>query len=173
MSRLEKRLSRNRGIPLQNLPNYEPVNEYPVEQQPQQMSSALAQEYDRLQKKAQDYQKELVAIEKTNPHTLYREVVTAPSTKGKHPIRIMGRPVDLAKLENYLVYKISPKTVTTLMKYNDARAIEEIKGYSKHRPVKFKSGIIWIIIGAIVILVMGYILMSTDMTVIFRNMFGM
>jgi len=146
-----------------------------VEGQPQQElppQSPLIQEYNELQQKAEAYDKELQTIDATNPHTLYKEIITDPSPKNKFLIRIMGRPIDLAKLENYVVHKISPKTITTLMRYNDVRSIEDIKGYSKVRPLRMKSGLLWIIIGAVVILVLGYLLMTTDMTGMMKGMFG-
>jgi len=134
---------------------------------------SLAREYDKLQQRVQQkYQEKLDLVESTNPHTLYKDIITKPSPKGKHPMTIMGRPLDLAKLENYLVYKISPKTITTLIRYGDARAIEDIKGYSKRTGIKFKGGIIWIILGALVIMILGYFLFTTDMTSLMGGLFG-
>jgi len=162
MGRLRKRLEQ-----YQIQPQNQPTN-YTEEQQ-----SPLAQEYDKLQEKAQNrHKEEIKLLEKNNPNTLHKEIVSNPSHKGRYPITIMGRPIDMSKLENYLVYKISPRTITTLIRYGDARAIEDIKGYSKKRPIRFKGGIIWIILGAIVILILGYILMSTDVTAFFSGMFG-
>jgi len=138
----------------------------------QQDQQSLAREYDRLQQKAVEYQKELKVVESGNPHTMFKEIITNPSPKGRCPMTIMGRPLDMSKLENYLVYKISPKTITTLIRYGDARAIEDIKGYSKKRPIRFKGGVIWIIIGALVIMILGYLLFTTDMTALFGGMFG-
>lgn len=157
----------------QPLPNPEEYEEdYNQEQLPYYEPSPLVEEYNQLQKKVIDYQKEMNAIEATNPHSLFKDIVTKPSPKGKHPVTIMGRPLDLAKLENYQVYKISPRAVTTLMRYNDSLVRAETLGFSKHRPIKMKSGIIWIIIGASIILLIGYLLMTQDMSGMFRGMFG-
>jgi len=160
----------------QSVVPYYPENgteEYPEEYQ-QQEQSALVQQYNELQKKVTEYEKEMKAIEATNPHTLFKEVVNQPTPKGTYKVRLFGRPVDLASLENYLIYKISPKTVTTLMRYNDARSIEDVKGYSKRPRLKFKGGIIWIILGAIGLLVLGMILLTQGpaMTEMMKGMFG-
>jgi len=167
--------------PIQNInqPNQQPndIEYYPPEQYQEQyeqqyQQTPLAQEYDRLQERAIKYQKDLETIEATNPHTLYKDIVTKPSPKRRYPMTILGRPIDFAKLENYLVYKISPRTITTLIRYGDARAIEDIKGYSKKRPIRFKGGIIWIILGAFIILILGWILLTQDLSGFFQGMFG-
>jgi hypothetical protein len=160
---------------MQQQPEYLPPEqeEYLEPQVPNYETSALAQEYDRLQKKAEAYQQEIKAIESTNPHSLYKDIITKPTSKGKFPVTIMGRPLDLAKLENYLVYRISPKTVTTLMRYNDSLVRAETLGFLKRKPIKMKSGILWIILGAAIIVILGYILLTTDMSSLFKGMFGM
>ena len=174
MSRLRKRLERQGVLPPPSpSEGYETI-EYPTEgyTAPPVQQPPLVQEYDTLQQKALDYEKKLVAIEAANPHTLHQELVTKPSPKNKYPIRVMGRPIDLAKLENYVVHRISPKTITTLMRYNDVRSIEETKGYSKRTPIKLKGGLIWIIIGAMLILVIGYFLLTADISGMMRGVFG-
>jgi len=191
MSRLMKRLKGFQRSPYQqsNLPNneyfeddeYFPEYEteeaggYPSEYQ-QQIQSELAQQYDALQKKITEYEREMKAIEVSNPHSLFKDIVNQPTPKGTYKVRVFGRPVDLASLENYLIYKISPKTVTTLMRYNDARSIEDVKGYSKRPRIRLgKSGLIWIILGAAVLLILGLIFLSSgpNMTEMMRGMFGM
>ena len=175
MGRLKKRVERYQPTIPQNQPLPEQEYEYqdlvPVE--PNREVSSLAQEYDEYQRRAEEYQKELRAIESTNPHSLYKDIVTKPSPKGKFPVTITGRPLDLAKLENYLVYRISPRAVTTLMRYNDSLVRAETLGFSKRRPIKTKSGIIWIIIGAAIILILGYFLMTQNISGVFQGMFGM
>ena len=177
MGRLRKRLEKYQPQ-TPNQPQYDydvyPEGYIPPEQAYEQYDETpLAREYDELQQRVQQRHRERVElVESTNPHTLYKDIVTNPSPKGKHPMTIMGRPLDLAKLENYLVYKISPKTITTLIRYGDARAIEDIKGYSKRSKIKFKGGMIWIILGAIIILILGYLLFTTDMTSLMGGLFG-
>ena len=136
--------------------------------------SVLAQEYDRLQQKAIKYEKELEAVEKTNPHTLYKEVVTDPTPKGIYEMRVFGRPIDLASLEHYVIHKISPKSVTTLMKYNNSKTMEEIKGYSKRPPIRIKGGLIWIILGAVGLLILGIVVLTygQNMSEVLKGMFG-
>jgi len=136
--------------------------------------SALVQEYDRLQQKAIKYQKELEAVEKTNPHTLYKEVVTDPTPKGIYEMRIFGRPIDLASLEHYVIHKVSPKSITTLMKYNNSKTMEEIKGYSKRPPIRIKGGLIWILLGAVGLLVLGVVVLTygQNMSEVLQGMFG-
>ena len=127
-----------------------------------------------LQQKAREYEKEIKSIEKTNPHTLRREIVTDPTPKGVYEMQIFGRPIDLAMLENYVVHKISPKSIVTLMRYNNSKTMEEIKGYSKRPPIKIKGSIIWMIIGAGALLAIGiYFLTSgASMSDIMQGMFG-
>jgi len=133
------------------------------------------QEYNRLQQEAAEYDKEMQTMEAMNPHAIYKDVVTNPTPKGVYKLRLFGRPVDLAKLEHYLIHKVSPKTVTTLMRYNDSRTIEEVKGYSKRPTFKLKGGLIWIILGAIGMLGIGILFFSGggSLTDIFGGMFGM
>jgi hypothetical protein len=173
MSRLRKRLERYQTT--QPEPQPIPYDYYNQEQQPyvEEAPSPLVQQYEELQKRAEKHQAELRAIESTNPHSLYKDVVTRPSQKGKFATTIMGRPIDMSKLENYLVYRISPRSVTTLMRYNDSLVRSEVLGFGKRRPIKMKSGILWIIIGAALILLIGYFLMTQDMSGMFQGMFGM
>ena len=180
MSRLAKRL---RGYQ----PNYPQtqntnqteeyaIDENPYEDNQQQVDyqASLSQEYDLLQQRARQYEREINSIEKTNPHTLRKEIVTDPTPKGVYEMVIFGRPVDLSMLENYVVHKISPKSIVTLMRYNNSKTMEEIKGYSKRPPVKIKGSIIWMIIGAGALLAIGlYFLTSgASLSDIMQNMFG-
>lgn len=190
MSRLAKRLGEAQGIP-NNQPEENPIPEdegeyYPeepeeqvvehVQKMPRYSGSPLVRQYDRLQEKAAaEYDKELKAIEITNPHGLYKEIVTNPSPKGALKMRLFGRPIDLNALESFLVFKVSPKNVVTLMKYSDAKSIEEIKGYSKRPPFKFmKSGMIWIILGAAVLLIIGFVMFTFggNIAEMFKGLFG-
>jgi len=184
MSRLARRLKGYQG----NHPQYnQEADFYPLEEnyeeglesteyqgQSPMQQSPLVDEYNRLQAKAEQYQKELEAVEKTNPHTLFKEVVTDPTPKGLYEMRVFGRPIDLSSLEHYVIHKISPKSVTTLMKYNNSKVLEEIKGYSKRPPLRVKSGIIWLLIGAGVLLTLGLLLITQgpNMTEMFEGMFG-
>jgi len=116
----------------------------------------VVDEYNRIQSLAQqELMKEQKAIEKTNPHSLYTDIITKPSPKNSYPMRIMGRPVDLAALENYVIFKVSPRTIVTSMRYNDVRTTEDTLNYSK-RPMGRhgrKKGFPWFLIIMILIMI--------------------
>ena len=57
------------------------------------------------------------------------EIKHNPTPKGYFQTIIGGSPVDLHALENYLV-TTSPFAIKTLMRYNNAEMIEDIKNYS-------------------------------------------
>jgi len=135
----------------------------------------LARLYDEQQRLAQkEYEEEIKAIQKTNPHNLYKEIVTKPSPKGKYMMRIMGRPLDLAALENYLVFKISPRTITTLMRYNDSKTIEETRGFSRRKTTGLSKGFFFMLIIAIILLLLGVFLFfgGGNITGIFQGFMG-
>ena len=46
---------------------------------------------------------------------------------------IGGRPIDLHQLENYLVWQTSPYVMKTLMRYHNAKTMEEIKSYASRK----------------------------------------
>ena len=109
----------------------------------------IVEEYDEQTEKRDDEVKETIeADSKINPHKLFRDIVRRPTPKGAYEMMIMGRPIDLSALENYMVFKISPKTITTLMRYNDAKTLSEM-GFAKRKPLKINWG--WIIILAIIL----------------------
>ena len=88
----------------------------------------------------------------------------------------MGRPIDVNSLEQYLIFKISPRTITTLMRYNDAKSIEEIKGYTKRFTGKGRRTglgmIILLAIGAIGMILVGYLFLNGTIPNMMRGMFG-
>lgn len=172
-----KRLGMYNGQPMnttnQNYDNTEEEQYIPDE--PTYQSPAV-HEYDTVQRQAMDeYKKEVDAIEKTNPHTLYKDIITNPSTKGKYEMNLIGRPVDVNALENYLIFKISPRTITTLMRYNDSKTFEEVRGYTKRKHVKFDFKILFTIIMLIIMIVVGVMFFfgSGNVTELFTGMFGM
>lgn len=144
MSRSEEILKRFQGkLPVQQ-PQPEQQDEY-VEQRP----SPLAEEYDKIQSSVQDeIRKEQVAINATNPHVFYTDIINNPSPAKSFPMRIMGRPIDLAALENYVVFKVSPRAIVTSMRYNDVRTTEDTLNYSKRALSSHgrKKGFPWILI---------------------------
>lgn len=57
------------------------------------------------------------------------DIQRKPTPKGYFPTIIAGVPVDLHALEEYIV-KTSPFAIKTLLRYDNARNIEDIKNYS-------------------------------------------
>jgi len=155
MSRLDKFIDKTAPV----LP---PEEQYGPDSQ--EFKNELVRQYDDLQRETEkDYNKQVKAIDATNPHTLYTNVVANPTPKGYHEIRIMGRPIDVNALEQYLVFKISPRTITTLMRYNDSKSIEEARGYSKRPQMRAGKGlglILLISIGAMIMIGIGYLFMN-------------
>jgi len=169
MSRLEDRLRRETFYTKEETEEEQEIGEdiYPYDN--------LSKIYDKRQKQAQkEYEKEIKAIEATNPHNLYKDVVTNPSPKGTYQMRIMGRPIDLSALESYLIFKISPRTVTTLMRYNDSKTIQEVGGYSRRKPISLGKNFFMIIIIIIIIMVVGmfFLFGGGNLAQIFRGLFG-
>ena len=124
--------------------------------------SELVAEYNEAQRIARvQEENEIKAIQETNPHEKFVDVVANRSPKGKFEMTLMGRPVDLFKLENYLVFTVSPKTNTTLMRYNEVKTMEDVQGYGRNAIVKRKKGsfgfLIIIIIIVVIMLVIGVV----------------
>jgi len=142
----------------------------------QDYNSPLVQEYYRNQIEAQEQmKKEMKLAEATNPHQLYTDIVTNPSPPKQYEMKIMGRPIDVNALEQYLIFKISPRTITTLMRYNDAKSIEEIKGYGRRPPVRASKGIgllLLVGIGALLMMAVGYLFLNGTIPNMMRGMMG-
>ena len=68
-----------------------------------------------------------------SPVKLATEIERDSTPKGAFEIMIGGRPIDLHQLENYMVWKTSPYVIKTLMRYNNAKTLEEVKNYSSRR----------------------------------------
>lgn len=92
-----------------------------------------------------------------SPLSIYDEIKAKPIPKGHLPVMIGGRPLDLHALEDYVV-KISPFSLKTVLRYHNARTIEEIKGYSKGTNIKLNAGMIIFIIFAIGLAIVGIII---------------
>lgn len=71
--------------------------------------------------------------ESRSPAKLAGEIERDPSPKGSLEVMIGGRPIDLHQLEDYLVWKTSPYVIKTLMRYHNAKTVEEVKGYALPR----------------------------------------
>lgn len=114
------------------------------EQQRQAYEEYLRQQQMREQQQLMDeYQQRQQAqpIEEEEPeedeYETYKDVPIKraidiqkkPTPKGYFPTIISGIPVDLHALEEYIV-KTSPFAIKTLLRFDNARNIEEIKNYS-------------------------------------------
>jgi len=94
------------------------------------------------------------------PIQLARDVKKSPTPKGYFRTIVSGIPVDLHSLEDYIV-KTSPFAIKTLMRFDNARVIEEIKQYSTKTTGKKKLGIgfFLLIMFLIIIVIVGILLM--------------
>ena len=127
-------------------------------------TSDLVNQYDETQRQAHYVEdREQKAIEATNPHNLFMDIVTKPLPKGVFKMTLMGRPIDLRKLEKYVVFGMSPKSTVTTLRYNEVKAYEDAQGYGRQgtitRGKKGGFGKILIIIAVCVILVVLGLLM--------------
>jgi len=143
----------------------------------QQYRSELVREYDETQKEARAHEeKEIKAQSETNPHEKYVDVVADRSPKDKFRMTLIGRPIDVFKLEDYLIFNISPLTNITLMRYNEVKAWEEAQGYGR-KGIGFKKRkgggfIIMMIIIIIIMLVVGIVFLMYGPQII-NSMTGM
>ena len=96
--------------------------------------------------------------EDRGPLSILDMIKERPSDKGTFQMSIGGRPVDLHVLEDYIT-KISPFALRTILRYHNAKTIEEMKGYSRGRPMKMNMGTIMLIMLAIGMGVLGLIVM--------------
>jgi len=155
---LKEPQKRNNYIPIESPTSLPEPNQEEVEI----ARSELVEEYNESQKQARiQEENEVRAIQETNPHEKYVDVVANRSPKGKFAMTLVGRPIDLFKLENYLVFTVSPKTNITLMRYNEVKTMEDVQGYGRNAIVKRKKGsfgfLIVIIIIVIIMLVVGVV----------------
>jgi len=122
-------------------PDVEPVYDQPVQPQPQ------------IQPQPEQEEEEPNLYD--NPLAILDEIKKQPSPRGTLPTIIGGRPVDLHTLENYVI-KISPYQLRTVLRYHNARTIEEIRNYSQRfGTTKIKGSTILVILLAIGMAVMG------------------
>lgn len=90
-----------------------------------------------------------------NPVAIAKSVEMNPTPPGICEIMIGGRPIDLHAFEDYLVWKVSPYQLRTLLRYHNVRTIEEVKNYSLRPSLKMKSGTLILIVLAILFLIGG------------------
>jgi len=107
------------------------------------------------------------------PIQVSRDIKKAPTPKGYFRTIISGVPVDLHSLEDYIV-KTSPFAIKTLMRFENARNVEEIKQYSTKSTGKKKLGIgfFLMILFLIIMVVVGILLMMKGPQIIEFFKFG-
>ena len=94
----------------------------------------------------------------TSPLAILEEIKNWPAPKGAYPTIIGGRPVDLHELEDYLL-KISPHNIKTVMRYHNARVIEEMRRYAGTKGKKFDMKTLMLIMLAAGMGILGIILL--------------
>jgi len=145
----------------------------------EQYRSELVKEYDETQQAARIHEeKEIRAQTETNPHEKYVDVVSERSPKGKFNMTLIGRPIDVFKLEDYLIFNISPLTNITLMRYNEVKAWEEAQGYGR-KGIGFKKRkgggfIIMMIVIIVIMLALGivFLMYGPQILGMMTGMFG-
>jgi len=138
-------------------------------------SHSLIKDYEDMQKRARKAELEQIRrIEAENPHQLRAEMLNDPTPKGVYEMNIMGRKIDLSQLENYVLKKISPKPIVNKMRYDNAKTLDEIKGYGKKTKMKINVGMLLWILGMMGVFVIGTILffMGPNLGQVFQSLFG-
>lgn len=150
----------------------------PHQEELQEYRSELVKEYDEVQQQARVHEaKEQRAREAINAHEKYVDVVSNRSPKGKFPMTLVGRPIDVFKLEDYLIFNISPLTNITLMRYNEVKAWEDAQGYGRRSIVKKRKSsgyLIFMIIIIIIMIAVGaiFLIYGPQIMGMFTGMFG-
>jgi len=152
---------RNRNA-MQNeeeLPYYQPEQPGQYEQYPYEEEYYEQEPYQQYQPQQPQYHPSELSpsVEppsNKSPLSILDEIKNAPTPKGAHKTIIGGVPVDLHALEDYII-RISPYNIKTLMRYHNARTLEEIKGYSKFGGFKMNTKSIILIIAAIAMALLG------------------
>jgi len=165
MVSLRDRFRRNRGEEPEEY--YEPEY-YPEEVPPAgyyqepQYQEQIPEGYQQYQQQTEPEQAYLPpkiqgSSDNASPLSILDEIKNKRLPKGTAPVIIQGVPVDLHILEDYII-SISPYNIKTLMRYNNARILEEIKGYSKFGiGMKVNSKAIILILLAVGMAVLGII----------------
>ena len=91
-----------------------------------------------------------------SPLSILDEIKSRPAPKGSAPVMIGGRPVDLHDLEEYVI-KISPYSLKTILRYHNARTIEELKSYSRMPSMKMNSKTLILIMVAVGMAILGFV----------------
>ena len=90
-----------------------------------------------------------------DPVKIATEIEDMPTPPEICQVMIGGRPIDLHSFEDYMVWRISPYQMRTVLRYRTARIMEEIKNYSSSPKAKFGGNIFIMIIFIALMLVIG------------------
>ena len=145
LGRLHERNKRYSRVGEQDL--YENIEQQPSPILPEEMQTDEFQnipqqlpqmQMDDFQPGIQQFQQRKLVVkdeygETKSPVKLAVEIEKHPTPKGVLELKIGGRPIDLHQIEDYMVWKINPYNMKTLMRYHNAKTMEEIKSYSRRR----------------------------------------
>jgi len=120
-------------------------------QKRQQLPQQLPQQYDESYEYSEHG-------DTKNPNLVASEIENKPAPKGMMWMNIGGRPIDLHELEDYLVWKTSPFVMKTLMRYHNAKTMEDIKNYSRGRTSNVNSRFFIMLLLCIGIAVLGFVM---------------
>ena len=90
-----------------------------------------------------------------DPVKIATDIEDFPTPPGICEVMIGGRPIDLHAFEDYMVWRISPYQMRTVLRYRTARIMEEIKNYSSSPKVKMGGNFFIMIMIVIIMLVVG------------------
>lgn len=127
-----------------------------IKQQQEEEERKMMEQYEQKQKVEDEYE-----TYKDVPIKKSLDIKKKPTPKGYYETIIAGVPVDLHSLEEYIV-KTSPFAIKTLLRFDNARNIEDIKNYSTKGGVsrkKLDSKFFILIILSIALAVGGIIVM--------------
>ena len=91
-----------------------------------------------------------------SPLAVLEDIKHNPAPKGAFATIIGGRPVDLHILEDYLL-KTSPYALKTVMRYHNARTIEELRRYGNRKGTGINMKTVMLILVAVGMAVLGII----------------
>jgi len=132
-NRIKKYSEKAGNIQQENMKNYEEIpqpEEYYEEPQEEYYEEPAEQEVRQHINPYRQQQPQGPQYVEEGPLSILDEIKALPTPKGTYKTMISGIPVDLHALESYIP-KISPYGLKTLMRYHNARTIEEIRGYTK------------------------------------------
>ena len=147
MSKLSERLNKRRQVPEEEY-YQDPEVQQQIQQQYQHQYQQQMQQRQQIQEDDEEHRDD------RSPLSIVKEIKENPSQKGTFEAIIGGVPVDLHILEDYLV-RTSPFALKTVMRYHNARNMEEIKNYSRGPNLKVNNKFWILIIMAVAIMMLG------------------